>query len=150
MGKNWKLVHIAVIVRDLDKAVKYYKSLGIAEIGPDEGVSPHKWADFMVYDKPADPNLKIKIRRVKIGQVEFEVIQPAGGESIWQDFLDSKGEGVHHICFDVGDFKQEKANLVEKGALIQLATNYPSDFAYFDLNKGGDMVIELWQTGDVK
>jgi hypothetical protein len=33
--------------------------------------------------------------------VQVELIQPNGVKSVWQDFLDEHGEGVHHIAFGV-------------------------------------------------
>ncbi len=77
MGKNWKLHHIAVIVRDIDKAVEYYQSLGIATVGR-EVVFPE-----------AKPSIRAKF--VDIGSVPIEFIQPLEGESDYKKFLESKG-----------------------------------------------------------
>jgi archaellum component FlaG (FlaF/FlaG flagellin family) len=38
-----------------------------------------------------------------MGQVSLELIEPIGGPSTWREFLDEKGEGVHHIAFFVKD-----------------------------------------------
>ena len=83
MGKSWKLHHIAVVVRDIDKAVEYYQSLGIASVGR-EVIFPES--------KP-----KIRAKFVQIGSVPIEFIQPVEGESPYKEFLDRKGEGIQHI-----------------------------------------------------
>lgn len=38
----------------------------------------------------------------------YEVIQPVSGPSIFQDFLDAHGEGVHHIAYDCNDIPFEE------------------------------------------
>ena len=35
----------------------------------------------------------------KMGSLEIELIQPLEGQSPHKEFLDSKGEGIHHIAF---------------------------------------------------
>ena len=144
MEKSWEFRHIGVVVRDMDKAVEYYQSLGIATIAP-EHTADNKSLDLMVYGKPADPRLKIKIRMVQIGPVTLELLQPVEGESPHKEFLDSKGEGAHHIAFTVDDLEKERANLVEKGTPIMLTRKDQDSFAYFDIRKVGNIVIELIQ-----
>ncbi len=136
MGKNWKLHHIAVIVRDIDKAVDYYQSLGIAKAGR-EVVFPE-----------ARPN--IRARFVDIGPVPIEFIQPIAGEpSIYKDFLDRKGEGVQHIAFAVDDLDEEEAELTGKGASVIVKGKAPAAFgsltAHFDTRQVGDFAIQLIQ-----
>ena len=37
----------------------------------------------------------------QLGYVELELVQPLEGESIYSEFLREKGEGLHHIHFDI-------------------------------------------------
>jgi len=136
MGKSWKLHHIAVIVRDIDKAVAYYQSLGIATVGR-EVVFPE-----------AKPNIRAKF--VEIGSVPIEFIQPLEGKSSnYKEFLDSKGEGVQHIAFAVDDLDKETAKLEEKGVSIIVKGKAPAAFgnisAHFDTRQVGDFAIQLIQ-----
>ena len=62
MGKNWEFRHVGVVVRDMDKALEYYQSLGIATFEPEVTVEAKPHADWMSYGKPADPNIKLKIK----------------------------------------------------------------------------------------
>jgi methylmalonyl-CoA/ethylmalonyl-CoA epimerase len=43
------------------------------------------------------------------------LIEPVGGPSTWQEFLDENGEGVHHIAFRIKGTEQVIAFLAEKG-----------------------------------
>ncbi len=142
MGNNWELAHVGVVVRDMDKTVEYYQSLGIAtKIGP-ERTQDNKSLDAMVYGKPADPKYKIKIRAVQIGPLELLLNQPVEGESRQKDFLDSRGEGINHIAFTVDDLDSERTKLVEKGipVMYEIKGN-----AYFDTRKFGNVVVQLLQ-----
>jgi len=136
MGKSWKLHHIAVIVRDIDKAVAYYQSLGIATVGRE------------VKFPEAKPNIRAKF--VEIGSVPIEFIQPLEGKSSnYKEFLDSKGEGVQHIAFAVDDLDKETAKLEGKGVSIIVKGKAPAAFgnisAHFDTRQVGDFAIQLIQ-----
>ena len=139
MGKSWKLHHIAVIVRDIDKAVEYYQSLGIASVGR-EVVFPEA--------KP-----KIRAKFVQIGSVPIEFIQPIEGESSnYKEFLDSKGEGVQHIAFAVDNLDEESAKLEGKGVSVIVKGKAPAAFgsstAHFDTRQVGDFAIQLIQEAE--
>ncbi len=135
MGKNWKLHHVAVVVRDIDKAVDYYQSLGIATVGR-EVIFPES--------KP-----KIRAKFVQIGSLPIELIQPVEGESSYKEFLDSKGEGVQHIAFAVDNLDNEMAKLVDKGASVMVKGKAPAAYgsstAHFDTRQVGDFAIQLIQ-----
>jgi len=138
MGKNWKLHHIAVVVRDIDKAVAYYESLGVASVGR-EVVFPES--------KP-----KIRAKFIQIGSIPIEFVQPLEGESRYKEFLDSKGEGVQHIAFAVDNLDEETAKLDEKGVSIIVSGKAPAAFgsssAHFDTRQVGDFAIQLIQEAE--
>jgi len=138
MGKSWKLHHIAVVVRDIDKAVEYYQCLGIATVGRE-----------VIF-----PDLKPKIRAkfVQIGSVPIEFIQPIEEESGYKEFLNSKGEGVQHIAFAVDNLDEEMAKLVDKGVSVIVKGKAPAAFgsssAHFDTRQVGDFAIQLIQEAE--
>ena len=136
---SWKLHHIAVVVRNIDKAVEYYQSLGIASVGR-EVVFPES--------KP-----KIRAKFVEIGSVPIEFIQPIEGESSnYKEFLDSKGEGVQHIAFAVDNLDEEMSKLVDKGVSVIVKGKAPAAFgsstAHFDTRQVGDFAIQLIQESE--
>ncbi len=138
MGKSWKLHHIAVVVRNIDKAVQYYQFLGIATVER-EVMFPES--------KP-----KIRAKFVQIGSVPIEFIQPIEGESDYKEFLDSKGEGVQHIAFAVDNLDEEMVKLVVKGVSVIVKGKAPAAFgsssAYFDTRQVGDFAIQLIQEAE--
>ena len=135
-----KLIHLGVVVRDIDKAVKRLESLGI---GPFRDEPPPPLMGKMLFrGKPYDPN--IKVFKAKIGDIELELFENVEGESPWGEFLDSKGEGIHHIAFAADDIDNEVASLTEQGASIlhSVRSKGGGGSDYLDLGVGG-LIIEL-------
>ena len=92
----------------------------------------------------------IRAKFIEIGSVPIEFIQPIEGEpSIYKEFLDSKGEGVQHIAFGVGNFDEEEAKLTDQGVSIMAKGKAPAAFgsisAHFDTRQAGDFAIQLIQ-----
>ena len=91
-----KITQIAVVVRDIEAALKTYtETLG--------------WGPWSVFDyKPPllhDTVVKgqpVEYRMIgaeaDVDGLGFELIQPVSGPSIYQEFLDTHGEGVQHIA----------------------------------------------------
>ncbi len=135
--------HIGVTVRDMDKAVAHYQSLGI---GPFKPLDTTLLRDKHLHGKPVtDARLVIKI--AKIGQVEFELVQPVSGESIHKEFLEEHGEGISHLGFFVDDLDKEVAKLVAKGLKVVTGGKFTGGggLAYLGTDKVGGVFFELIQ-----
>ncbi len=148
MEKNWEFLHVGVIVKDMDKAVDYYQSLGIATfLRPEHMFDSSTFADWKIYGKTPDTIDKHRGRMVQIDPVTLELLQPVSGESIHDDFFGSKGEGIEHIAFTVDDLEEETAKLVEKRipVIVSGKRQTGGGFAYFDIRKVGNVIIELVQ-----
>jgi len=145
MESNWKFHHVGVIVKDMDKAVDYYQSLGIATFLPEHTFDSSTFSDWKLYGKTPDTIDKHRGRFIQIGPLALELLQPVSGESIHDEFFDSKGEGIEHICFAVDDLEEETAKLAEKGIPAIASGKGIANFAYFDTHRVGNVLIELVQ-----
>jgi methylmalonyl-CoA/ethylmalonyl-CoA epimerase len=131
IGSNWKFNHLGVIVRDMDAAVKYYESFGLftfqKEFGGGEG--------------------RARMRMVEAGQNRIELIAPSSGPPLFREFLDTKGEGIHHVAYTVDSLDDEMAAMATKGVPVVMSMRRPdkSGIAFYDLRKTGGVVIELMQ-----
>jgi len=140
-----KVDHVGVIVRDMDKAIEHYQSLGI---GPFERLKKVGFAKSEVLGKPIELDaIKIKARIAKMGQIGFELIQPVAGESLWKEFLETKGEGINHLGYLVDDIDKETAELEEKGYKVLWSARFTNGggAAYFDTRQVGGVIVELMQ-----
>ena len=137
---------IGVVVKDLDRAQAFYERLGI---GPfEEGPSAHT-VERRIYGKPA-PDAAVKGVIAQMGDFEFELLQPVSGETIQGEFLQTRGEGVVHICAYTDDIDADIEELTGLGYEV-ISWGHLEDggkFAYFDTRELGGIVLELFQTGD--
>jgi catechol 2,3-dioxygenase-like lactoylglutathione lyase family enzyme len=109
------------------------------------GIAPWVFIDKTTSDVHKHPTGN-KLAFAYLGDVEFEllhpVVLPAGKKhpTMWREFLDVHGEGLHHIAFGVDDVKAETAKLVAQGAKVRIAGNI---WAYLDVADAGIGFIEL-------
>ena len=136
---------IGVVVRDLDQAKAFYERLGI---GPfDEGPSAHT-LERRIYGEPA-PDAAVRGALAKMGDLEFELLQPVSGRTIQGEFLERHGEGVVHLCAYTDDLDRDIAELTGLGYEV-ISEGWLEDgghFAYFDTRATGGLVLELFQNG---
>lgn len=94
-----KLHHVAVAVESVDAALPFYRDvLGLDEIEtlllPDRG---------------------LKVALIKTGNSEIELLEPTADNTV-RKFLDRRGSGLHHICFQVDDLAAAMPELRTRGA----------------------------------
>jgi len=133
-------VQIAWVTRDLDAtekaltmllgAKKWIRMPGV-HFGPDACTYRGKPADFV-----ADISLSYA------GETQLELIAPANGQSIYTDFLDRAGAGLHHICIEVDDVEralaERDAEAVQRGLIPG-----GMEFAYVSAEAAGVPYIEI-------
>lgn len=91
--------HIGIAVKNLEQANKLYENLlGEKAYKQEEVASEHVITSFF-----------------KIGQNKVELLEGTSPESPINKFIDKKGEGIHHIAFEVADIHAEMKRLKEEG-----------------------------------
>jgi methylmalonyl-CoA epimerase len=94
--------HLGMAVKDLEEAREFYRSvLGLESSEP-----------IMAGDGT------IKVSMVEVGGVLIELLQPTGSEGVMAKFLEKRGEGFHHICYEVDDIKKEIASFRASGVEV--------------------------------
>jgi methylmalonyl-CoA epimerase len=90
-----RIHHVALVVKSLDDALPLYRDLlGL----PLE----------TIMDIPTD---RVRIAFLGIGESKVELVEPTDDTTGVARFLASKGEGFHHVCFEVDDLSQELTRL---------------------------------------
>ncbi|MBN1438368.1 MAG: VOC family protein [Anaerolineales bacterium] len=78
------------------------------------------------------------------GQLAVEIIEPVGGPSTWREFLDRRGDGVHHIAFRVENTGRTAAALSALGMpSIQKGVFEGGSYDYIDAEKYIGTILEL-------
>jgi methylmalonyl-CoA/ethylmalonyl-CoA epimerase len=106
-----KLDHIGIAVEDLDAAIHHYETVlkipcDKREIVESENVET---AFFAVGDKD--------ISSLPLGVVapKIELLGATSPDSPIQKFLEKRGEGIHHLAFEVDDLEEEIDRLKDEG-----------------------------------
>ena len=139
-----QVLQVGVVVKDLQKAMKRYWD--IFGIGPWQiyTFQPPLLTNTTVHGKPERYTMKLAL--TQIGNVQWELIQPLTGPSIYKEFLEQKGEGLHHVACDVGDYDQAVAVLKKHGISILMSGSTPVDsYAYMDTEKDLGAIVEIYK-----
>ena len=133
---------IGLIVRDIEKSAKAYADLFGVDVPQWIITDPEEKAHTRYRGEPTQAQAKLAF--FKLGAVDLELIEPVGGPSTWQEFLDSHGEGVHHIAFQIKGMDEQVALLEKKGMpLVQRGDYTGGCYAYVDGSKQLAVILEL-------
>lgn len=146
MPDNWKFAHAALVVRDIDKAAETLAALDVGPFPPFLGGQGMSFSGKTVHGESVDYDMDLRIARSDLGGLTLELIQPLKGVSIYSEFLEEKGEGLHHLAFMVEDVDAEIAKLEQKGFTVTQSGSMPNTkWAYLEPGGAGGLVIELCQ-----
>lgn len=146
MPKNWKFAHVALVVKDMDKAIKYFEALDVGPFPPFLGGEGMPFTGKTVRGEQVDYDMDLRLARSMLGGLHIELIQPLEGDSVYTEFLEEKGGGIHHVAFMVEDFDKEVAELEKSGfKVVQTGAMPNTKWAYLEADEPGGMMIELCQ-----
>jgi methylmalonyl-CoA epimerase len=99
LGIPGRVHHVAVVVRDMEQALGFYRDrLNL----PVELVLP------IASDG-------VTIAFLPVGESKVELVQPTDASTGVARFLETRGEGFHHVCLEVGDINAELDRLAASG-----------------------------------
>ncbi|KGP93267.1 methylmalonyl-CoA epimerase [Pontibacillus chungwhensis BH030062] len=133
-----KIAHIGIAVHHIEQALPFYTdTLGLSlkhvEDVQSEGV---------------------KVAFLPIGETQIELLEPLNEDSPIHKFIEKKGEGIHHIAFEVSDIKDRLKNYREDG--VPLLNEEPkkgahnADVAFLHPKASHGVLYELCQHGGEK
>ena len=127
------LDHIAIAVPDLDQAIsRFAEDMGLTLSGTEDVTSAKTRTAFF-----------------PIQGTQIELIHPLNGEGPVAKYLDRRGGGLHHICFQTDDIHADMARLKDKGYRFLSDTPTPgahnTQVAFIHPKSAGGVLIELSQ-----
>lgn len=128
-----KIEHIGIAVKNLEAAIETYTELlGTACYKTEEVASEG-----------------VKTAFFQVGESKIELLEATNENSPIAKFIDKKGEGIHHIAFDVTDINTSMKELSEKGFLLlnEVPKNGADNklVAFFHPKSTNGVLIELCQ-----
>lgn len=136
------MVQVGLVVSNIEKARALWAKL--LEVEEPPIIETEDW-DFthMMFRGEASEG-RAKITFFKLENVVLEIIQPIGGPSTWQNFLEKHGGGIHHIAFIVENADESTRKLSETGASEEQKGRFKGGgYIYLDSRKDLGAIIEL-------
>ncbi|MCM3117172.1 VOC family protein [Neobacillus sp. MER 74] len=149
LAGNNVINQIAFVVRDIEQASEAFAKL--------LGIPTPKW--FLTGDRdvskvvfrgqPTDSRSKLVF--LNTPTVQIELIEPDTEPGTMREFLDTAGEGIHHIAFDVDSIKEKLPVFEENGfPLLQSGEFTSSDgrYVYVDTLNSHKTLMELLESAE--
>jgi methylmalonyl-CoA/ethylmalonyl-CoA epimerase len=126
--------HIGIAVRSLQTSIPLFESL----------LNTH------CYKTESVASEKVNTAFFQQGETKIELLESSDPEGVIAKFIDKKGEGIHHIAFEVADIHEEMKRLTEAGfQLLQAEPKRGADnkLVCFLHPKGTNgVLVEICQT----
>jgi methylmalonyl-CoA/ethylmalonyl-CoA epimerase len=133
-----KIEHIGIAVKNIEEANATYRAL----------------LDVEPYKSEEVKSEGVITSFFRIGDSKIELLAATNDNSPIAKFIEKRGEGIHHIAFDVADIRAEIERLEDKGfVLINMEPKMGADnkiVAFLHPKSGHGVLVELCQeaTGD--
>lgn len=136
------VTQIGIVVRDIEKTARAYADVFGVDIPKASITATVDQAHTEFHGAYSEAQAKLAF--IDFGQVTIELIEPIGSPSTWREFLDTHGEGVHHIAFVVKDMDDKINTLTNHGVpLIQKGDYTGGRYAYLDGESRLGVLVEL-------
>jgi hypothetical protein len=145
LGRPLMISQIAVVVNDLQNTMELYTKL----LG---------WGPWNVYRhepprlhhtvlRGADVDYTMLGAETHVGEMGFELLQPREGPSIYREWLDQHGEGLHHVAVMLHDFDEStelKKRFDDVGASVLMGGRIGEtiEFYYLDTEPSLKIIVE--------
>ena len=97
-----KVEHIGIAVKDLSISIPLFETL----------------LNSPCYKTEKVESEKVNTAFFKQGETKIELLESTQEESAIKKFIDKKGEGIHHIAFEVIDIEAEMKRLSAAGFIL--------------------------------
>lgn len=97
-----KVEHIGIAVRELAQSVPLFEKL----------------LNTTCYKTEQVESEQVSTAFFKTGDTKIELLESSSAEGVIAKFIDKKGEGIHHIAFEVADIEAEMKRLTAEGFVL--------------------------------
>lgn len=97
-----KIEHIGIAVKNLEEAVRTYEKL----------------LNSKCYKRETVESEKVETAFFKTGESKVELLGASEAGSVIEKYIEKRGEGIHHIAFEVDDINAELNRLRNEGFTV--------------------------------
>jgi hypothetical protein len=148
--RDGTVIQVAYVVRDLEEAMK--RHMEVCDIGPWSiyHFEPGKIENYVYRGKPATHTCLIAVTPFGNG-AQVELMQPLTGYSIYDEHLERKGEGFHHVKLYYADCAKAVAEYERRGYPVMQCGRIDEDEHYYlDTEKDFGYIVELGNAGRIR
>ena len=127
-----KVDHIAMLVEDMESLLHVFTEVF--------NLTVSKQMEF--------PEGKIKVAFLDLGELQLEVIQPTGPDTPFAHYLETKGQGLHHLALEVDDIEAALQTARESGLKLEDEVPRPGaggQIAYLDPETTSGIYLQFVQ-----
>jgi len=106
-----KISHIGIAVKDLDKAIEFYKKIGLS-----------------VESTEVVESQKVKVAFIPVGDVRIELLAATSADSPIAKYIEKKGEGIQHLALEVDNVEESIKDAISKD--IRMIDKTPREGAH--------------------
>ena len=141
-----RIVQVAIVVRDLDAKVKAWSTLLGRE--PSKILTTGPVEETRVEYRGVRTPGRLRVAVFSLGECDLELMEPIDGPSVWQEYLDERGDCIHHIGFLADEMDESVASLEQLGLPLVQRAVYRNDYesgsySYFRSEPQLGAMIEL-------
>ncbi len=130
------LHHVCIVVHDIGRAQAFYESIGV---GPWVAYPP--LSEYIELEAPSREGfMSMQYRVCNLPNIQLQLCQPSQDPSPQRLHLDTKGEGVFHLGFEVPDADAAEAS---SGLSVKMRGRRKNGtgFTYYDTEDSGGVVL---------
>jgi len=128
-----RINHIAIVVDEIEDALRFWRDALGLKVARVEDV----------------PDQDSVVAFLSVGNMEIELVEPASDESGIARYLNKRGPGIHHICFEVDDIKASLESLKAKSVRLinsePVIGNNGKIFAFIHPESTHGVLVELYE-----
>lgn len=130
-----KINHVAIVVKDIDAALTFWRDQLGLNLDHVEEV----------------PSQASRVAFLPVGEGEVELVEPTNAGSGMGKYLEKRGEGMHHLCIEVDDIRTLLTQLRDRG--VRLINEEPLELpgrlmAFIHPKSANGVLVELYEILD--
>ena len=133
MSDGIRVHHLAVVVADLDQALRFWRDALGLRVSHIEDI----------------PEQASQVAFLPAGEAEIELVRPTTADSGVARYLAKRGAGMHHICLSVPDLRAILQQLAAQGVRLinpePMAGSDGRQYAFVHPESTGGVLLELYQ-----